>query len=172
MSRYGERTAVTRLLRGAFEAAVHFDMRVPELFCGFPRVPGSSPVAYPVACLPQAWAAGSAFMLVQSCLGLTVDGVQGDITLDRPRLPIGIDEIVVRRLMLGAHCVDLVIKQFNGRVGAFLAVAAGLVIAVGNVAWYAHRPVDVLGSLGLVSAPVLLALGVLACPTRGRQSGL
>ena len=62
------------------------------------------------------------------------------------------------------------------RAGTGLAVAAALVIAVviavGNVAWYAHRPVDVLGSLGLVSAPVLLALGVLACPTRGRQSGL
>ena len=62
----------------------------------------------------------------------------------------------------------------RGRLGvglAGLALAAGLVIAVGNVAWYAHRPVDVIGSLGLVSAPVLLTLGlthgVLARPTQG-----
>ena len=61
-----------------------------------------------------------------------------------------------------------------GRLGrglAGLALAAGLVIAVGNVAWYAHRPVDVLGSLGLVTTPVLLTLGLtlgaLVRPTRG-----
>ena len=61
----------------------------------------------------------------------------------------------------------------RGRLGvglASLALAAGLVIAVGNVAWYAHRPVDVIGSLGLVTAPVLLTLGLTfggsARPTR------
>ena len=32
--------------------------------------PGEAPIAYPVACLPQAWAAGSVFMLLQACLGL------------------------------------------------------------------------------------------------------
>jgi membrane-associated phospholipid phosphatase len=61
-----------------------------------------------------------------------------------------------------------------GPLGVGLAAVAGLVIAVGNVAWYAHRPVDVLGSLGIVIAPVLLTrcltLGVLARRTRGRQA--
>ena len=60
-----------------------------------------------------------------------------------------------------------------GRLGVGLAVAAGLVIAAGNVAWHAHRPVDVLGSLGIVIAPVLLTLGltlgVVARPTRGTR---
>ncbi len=61
----------------------------------------------------------------------------------------------------------------RGRIGVGLgglALAAGLVIGVGNVAWYAHRPVDVIGSWGLVTAPVLLALGLTiggpARPTR------
>ena len=33
-------------------------MRLPELFCGFARSAGEAPVAYPVACLPQAWSVG------------------------------------------------------------------------------------------------------------------
>src|SRR4029453_248304 len=55
IARYGHREAAVQLLRSAFEAAVHFDMRLPELFCGFPRVQGVPPIAYPVACMPQAW---------------------------------------------------------------------------------------------------------------------
>ncbi len=64
MARYGERDGVLRLLSGMFEAAVRFDMRLPELFCGIERKgAGDAPVAYPVACMPQAWAAGAAFMV-------------------------------------------------------------------------------------------------------------
>src|SRR5947207_13903644 len=70
IARYGHRDAAVTLLRSAFESAVNFDMRLPELFCGFPRVQGAPPIAYPVACLPQAWAAGAPFMLLQACLGV------------------------------------------------------------------------------------------------------
>ena len=73
-ARYQERESVIRLMTGMFEAAVQFNMRLPELFCGFPRSAGDAPVAYPVACLPQAWSAGSAFMLMQACLGIRIDG--------------------------------------------------------------------------------------------------
>ena len=31
--------------RALFEAAVSFEMRLPELFCGFPRAPGEPPIA-------------------------------------------------------------------------------------------------------------------------------
>ncbi|WP_293900141.1 glycogen debranching N-terminal domain-containing protein, partial [Phenylobacterium sp.] len=56
LSRYGERAGVVKLTSGLFEAATLLEMRLPELFCGFPRAAGEAPVAYPVACLPQAWA--------------------------------------------------------------------------------------------------------------------
>ena len=79
MARYGARDSVARLLSDMFEAAVKFDMRLPELFCGFERRAGESPIAYPVACLPQAWASGSVFMLLQACLGLSIDGWRGEI---------------------------------------------------------------------------------------------
>src|SRR3546814_19996970 len=70
IARGGDRDAALRLLCGMFETASHFEMRLPELFCGFPRKHGNTPVSYPVACLPQAWAAGAGFMLLQACLGV------------------------------------------------------------------------------------------------------
>jgi glycogen debranching enzyme len=117
---YGERSAATRLLRGAFESAVYFDMRLPELFCGFARTPGSAPVAYPVACLPQAWAAGSSFMLVQACLGIEIDGCSGEVSIERPQLPVGIDEVVVRHIPIGEYRIHLVLKRLNERIGVFV----------------------------------------------------
>ena len=58
--------------RGALlEATPYFrDARLPELFCGFDRADSPLPVPYPVACSPQAWAAGSLFHLLGAMLGL------------------------------------------------------------------------------------------------------
>lgn len=86
LARFGERESVVRLMSSTFESAVHFNMRLPELFCGFTRAPGEAPIAYPVACLPQAWSAGSAFMLMQACLGLEIDGWDGELHVTGPRL--------------------------------------------------------------------------------------
>lgn len=102
-----------------FETAVQFDMRLPELFCGFPRSPGEPPIPYPVACLPQAWAAGSLFMLLQACLGLKVDGWRGEIQIDRPRLPSGVNRLSLRRLVVGQEKVDLTFEHMGERVVAF-----------------------------------------------------
>jgi glycogen debranching enzyme len=120
MARYGDRAAAVRLLRGMFEAAVHFDLRLPELFCGFPHAQGSTPVAYPVACLPQAWAAGSAFMLLQACLGLEIDGWHGEVRVERPMLPPGIDHVTVRRIAVDGRRVDVVFQRQGDRVAAHL----------------------------------------------------
>ena len=40
LRRYGAIDAVIQLLSGMWEAAAHFDMRLPELFCGFARAGG------------------------------------------------------------------------------------------------------------------------------------
>ena len=118
IARYGLRNGAAALLSDMFETAVRFDLRLPELFCGFARRPGEPPIAYPVACLPQAWAAGSAFMMLQACLGLTVDGWSGALQIDRPRLPAGIDQLTIRSLGVGPVSVDLTFR----RVGAQVAV--------------------------------------------------
>lgn len=120
MSRYLRRQEVVKLASSMFEAAVHFQMRLPELFCGFERQPGESPIAYPVACLPQAWSAGAAFMMIQACLGLTVDGWKGEIHVERPRLPIGIDNLTIRRLRVGNAAVDLHFQRIGDRIVCYL----------------------------------------------------
>ncbi len=116
MARYGERDGVVRILSEIFETAVHFEMRLPELFCGFPRFPGEPPVAYPVACLPQAWAAGAIFMLLQSVLGLKLDGWRKEISIEDPHLPIGIDSLRLDSLRLGDGFADLLFQHAGDRV--------------------------------------------------------
>jgi glycogen debranching enzyme len=119
IARYGARDGVVRLMSGIFEAAVKFEMRLPELFCGFSRTAGEGLVAYPAACLPQAWSAGAVFMMLQACLGLSVDAWRGEIHVNRPRLPIGIDQLQIRRLSVGNASVDLTFQRIGERVVAF-----------------------------------------------------
>lgn len=116
LSRYGERDGVVKMTSALFETASRMGMRLPELFCGFPRSAGEPPVAYPVACLPQAWAAGSVFMLLQACLGITIDANRSEIELVDPRLPIGIDHLRVEKLRVGAETVDLTFERQGDRV--------------------------------------------------------
>src|SRR5207237_451449 len=106
-SYYGERDSVVKVTAALFEAATQFEMRLPELFCGFPRAAGEPPVAYPVACLPQAWAAGSVFMLLQACLGLSINGWTGRVTVSDPHLPDGVDAIALCNLPVACRQLDL-----------------------------------------------------------------
>ena len=108
-----------------FETASHFGMRLPELFCGFDRQPGQSPVAYPVACLPQAWAAGSVFMLLQACLGLHVDGIRREVKIVRPHLPADIDQLHVQGLQIGSGRVDLHFQRLEDRIVVVAQSAPG-----------------------------------------------
>jgi glycogen debranching enzyme len=120
LSRYNEREGVVKLASDTFEAAVQFQMRLPELFCGFARLPGEAPVAYPVACLPQAWSAGAPYLLLQACLGLQIDGWRGEVSVERPRLPIGIDRLTISHLRVGSEIVDLHFQRVGRRVACYL----------------------------------------------------
>jgi glycogen debranching enzyme len=118
LSRYGFREEVNRIVDGLHEASCHVEMnRLPELFCGFHRRPETSgPTLYPVACSPQAWAAGSVFMLVQACLGLDIDGVAKRIQFANPTLPSNVDEIQVRRLRIVDAQIDFAARRTGKRV--------------------------------------------------------
>jgi len=107
-ARYGMSAETSRVFKGIFDAALHFELlRVLELFCGFPREEGEGPILYPAACAPQAWSAASVFLLFQACLGLTVNGVESKITFFRPLLPPFIDEARILDLQVGAAILDL-----------------------------------------------------------------
>jgi glycogen debranching enzyme len=132
LSHYGERDGVVALTAALFETAASFEMRLPELFCGFPRQPGEPPVAYPVACLPQAWAAGSVFMMLQACLGVTVDAMRHVITIVDPRLPIGIDRLWIDGLKIGGDTVRLAFERHGDRVAVTAEAPPGLVVIHGS----------------------------------------
>jgi glycogen debranching enzyme len=115
MAAYGERQAVAEILAEIYAAAAHFHLRLPELFCGFPRAPGEPPIAYPVACLPQAWAAGSVFLMLQASLGLSIDAWSGTVDLIDPVLPAGLQTLKIQGLQVGDASVDLDIQHVDGR---------------------------------------------------------
>lgn len=116
MSRYGAREEVVRVMSDIFETAIHFNMRLPELYCGFPRVAGQGPAPYPVACLPQAWASGSVFLLLQSSLGIVIDGERKEIHVTRPVLPQGIEVLTVTDLALGQDMLSIEFRKLGEQV--------------------------------------------------------
>jgi glycogen debranching enzyme len=119
IARYGHKKAAVSLLNQAFEAAVHFDMEVPELFCGFSRAPSEPPIGYPVACMPQAWSAGSVFMILQACLGVRIDSWNREVHISHPILPAGVERLSFRHIPVGPSSVNLTFQQVGGRVVAF-----------------------------------------------------
>ncbi len=73
LMRYGFVEASQKVALAIFDAAEHFDGRLPELFCGFSRDDYGQPVPYPNACSPQAWAAATPISLVRTLLRLDAD---------------------------------------------------------------------------------------------------
>ena len=118
IARYGGRAQAVKILTDVFEAANQFSMRLPELYCGFARDGAQGPVPYPVACLPQAWACGSVFMLLQATLGIRIDGARREVHIDRPLLPEGIESLRVRALPIGTGHIDIEFHRLGDEVGA------------------------------------------------------
>jgi glycogen debranching enzyme len=118
LARYGFGEKALQLLTGQFKAGMHFELhRMPELFCGFAKDPGESPVLYPVACAPQAWSAASVFLLFQACLGLEISGVDQQIYFTRPQLPASLGELRIHNLEVAGATVDLLLKRQEQDVG-------------------------------------------------------
>jgi glycogen debranching enzyme len=119
LKRYGFLKAANRVATAIFDAAVHADyMRLPELFCGFTRRTPNRPVAYPVACSPQAWAAGAPFLMLQAILGLSARGHENLITVNKPHLPPWLNVVELRNLRVGRSVVSLVFRR-EGEITAF-----------------------------------------------------
>src|SRR5215469_9144030 len=107
-SRYGFTAEAANLLDSLFEASSFFELnRLPELVCGLHRRPGEGPTLYPVACSPQAWSAGSSFMLLQASLGLYLNAPEKRIILHGPVLPASISSIQIDGLQLGDSRLNL-----------------------------------------------------------------
>jgi glycogen debranching enzyme len=101
--------------------------RLPELICGFGRRKGKGPTLYPVACSPQAWAAGSVFMMLQACLGLEVRAQESRVYLHHSALPESLEEVHIRNLRVGSAFVDLSFERYGETVGVNIERRVGTV---------------------------------------------
>src|SRR5579883_3475997 len=118
LRRYGFADAAEMVAVQVIEAGLRFPQyRMPELYCGFTRDRHyhSLPADYPVSCRPQAWAAGAVFLLLQALLGLEPDLAQRRLLL-RPRLPLGMALVRLRRLDVLGSRLALTIRAQQGRV--------------------------------------------------------
>jgi glycogen debranching enzyme len=105
---YGLDEDACAILSALVEAAQHFEhYRLPEVFAGFSREQFHAPVRYPVACHPQAWAAGAVPFALESVLGLVPRALDNRLQIVRPVLPDFIHQLELQRLQLGTATVDL-----------------------------------------------------------------
>ena len=123
LKRYGFGEEANRIAHDVMHAASFFAQRqLPELYSGMQRDEASFPVQYLGANVPQAWAAGAVFALLQSMLGITLDAPNETLTLD-PALPEWLPDITLRGLRLGTETYDIAFTRTP--TGTTLEILAG-----------------------------------------------
>jgi glycogen debranching enzyme len=101
LARYGFHAVAARVARAVSGAASCFDMhQMPELFAGIARSETGFPVQFLGSNVPQAWAAGSCFMLMQALLGLRADAAAGKLYID-PHLPDWMHDVNLSDIQVG-----------------------------------------------------------------------
>src|SRR6516225_3144676 len=104
---YGFGAEAARIAHDISIAASHFLLnQLPELYTAFERNEATFPVQYIGANVPQAWAAGSAFMLTQAILGFLPDAPRNKLYVD-PSLPEWLPDLTVQDLRVGRHKLDI-----------------------------------------------------------------
>ncbi|WP_175989480.1 amylo-alpha-1,6-glucosidase [Bacillus sp. Marseille-Q1617] len=110
MSKLGYTADAKIVMTGLINASQHFEYdRLPELFCGYDAAIGKA-VKYPVACSPQAWAAGTPLVFVQSLLGLFPDSLTKEIVLN-PQLLDAMNELTVRNIKIGDGTLSISVTR-------------------------------------------------------------
>ncbi len=115
LSRWGLGRAGQDLAEALVRASSYFDGALPELIAGFDvadELGGGSPVRFPTACSPQAWAAASPLLLLRSVLGLEVDVPGRRVWLD-PHVPEDWMPLTVHGIRAGP--LRLVVKVGHDR---------------------------------------------------------
>ena len=89
LSRWGFGRAAAETSLGLVRAAASFGGTLPELMAGLDAsdpIAAGSPVRFPTACSPQAWAAAAPLLALRTVLGLEVDRPNGTVHLN-PHVP-------------------------------------------------------------------------------------
>jgi hypothetical protein len=81
--------------------------QLPELYTAFQRDETTFPVQYIGANVPQAWAAGAAFMLTQAMLGFMPDAPHNKLYV-HPWLPKWLPDSTIQDIRVGHHSLPYV----------------------------------------------------------------
>jgi glycogen debranching enzyme len=118
LKRYGYPDGALKIANALFDVASQArDFRLAELYCGFDRNDASEIVSYPVACMPQAWAAAAPFMLLQAMLSVTARAPERTLAVIEPVMPPWLARVELHDLRVGAATVSLAFSQNDGITG-------------------------------------------------------
>jgi glycogen debranching enzyme len=113
--RYGFDKEAAAVARAISEAASYFLLnQLPELYAGVERKGANFPVQYLGANVPQAWAAGSCFALLQAMLGIQPDA-PADVLYVNPALPDWLPDVTLHDLRLGRRTLDIAFRREGDR---------------------------------------------------------
>jgi glycogen debranching enzyme len=128
MKQYGFHDEANKIAMAITHAAEFFELdQMPELYAGTQRETGSFPVQYLGANVPQGWAAGSMFSVLQAMLGFQPDAPNKMLYVD-PALPDWMPSLTVRDLKLGTASFD--IRFYRNDKGTEFNVLKGPAAAV------------------------------------------
>lgn len=113
--RYGFDQEASRVARGIIEASRYFvSQQLPELYAGIEASATDFPVQYLGANVPQDWAAGSVFFLLQSILGVRPDAPNKAFYVD-PKLPDWLPQIGLSDVRIGQHVLDIKFQRVGDK---------------------------------------------------------
>jgi glycogen debranching enzyme len=105
--RYGYAAEAGRVAHDVYKAGSFFMLnQLPELYAGLHRSAANFPVQSLGANVPQAWAAGSVFSMVQAILGFQPDAPHKMLYVD-PVLPPWLDDLTITDLRIGEQIFDI-----------------------------------------------------------------
>lgn len=116
LARYGLLDEAATIIGGLLDALAEYsDDRLPELFAGYSAHRFGTPVEYPTANRPQAWASGAVVSMVRSIIGLEVDAFAKRVVL-RPLTARGLTRLQLSGIRLGGHAVHLELLGGKARI--------------------------------------------------------
>lgn len=110
LMRYGFIEDAQRIAYGLFEAASYFGGRLPELFCGLDRARFPTPVPYPAACSPQAWASAAPIHLLRMLMRFDPALPWNELWL-APELPKDFGQFRIDNVPLAGNRITINITQ-------------------------------------------------------------
>jgi glycogen debranching enzyme len=120
LARYERWPEAHRIVNRMLTAARHFGYQLPEVFAGMRRSETPFPIAYPTAARPQAWAAGTPVLLLQTLLAVRPNRARHALEVGAPpELPAWAGTI----RLSGVRAFDQLwdVRLENGRVSVAAA---------------------------------------------------